>query len=228
MNNAYPVTLNIDYPDRKLNRLTSFFRIFVIIPIAIVLCLITSQALSSSSQPSKQLIRAIQANPEQTERLLKNAWTSGFSTGGLVFLSTVLMILFRKKYPKWWFDWNVNLTKFSARVINYFDLMTDVYPSTDEEQAVHIEISYSDAKKDIKPWMPLVKWFLAIPHYIVLGCLMIAALVVWIIVWFAILFTGKYPRSMFDFMVGVFRWYLRVLAYAFILVTDTYPPFSLE
>ena len=150
MSNAYPVKLSIDYPDRTLNRLTSFFRIFVIIPIAIVLCLITSQALSSSSQPSKQLVRAIQANPEQTERLLKNAWASGFSTGGLVFLSTVLMILFRKKYPKWWFDWNVNLTKFSARVINYFALMTDVYPSTDEEQSIYIEIPYPDAKVDIR------------------------------------------------------------------------------
>jgi len=208
MNNAYPVKLSIDYPDRELNRLTSFFRIFTIIPIAIVIGLMTGSSGSWGEH--------------------HDAWRWGMGTVGILFLPTLLMILFMQKYPRWWFDWNLNLTKFSTRVFNYFVLMTDVYPSTDEEQAVHIEIPYPDAKKDIKPWMPLVKWFLAIPHYIVLGCLMIAAIVVWVITWFAILFTGKYPRSFFDFMAGVFRWYLRVLAYAFILVTDTYPPFSLE
>ena len=224
----YPVKLNIDYPDKPLNRLTSFFRIFVIIPIAIVLCLITAQALSSSSQPNKQLVQAIQANPEQTEKLLKNAWAGGVSTSGLVVLPTVLMILFRKKYPKWWFDWNTNLTKFSYRVGSFFFLMNDKYPSTDEEQWVHLEMVYPDVQKDLMRGMPLVKWFLAIPHYIVLAFLLIAVFICLIITWFAILFTGKYPRGLFDFTLGFFRWCFRVEGYAFLLVTDKYPPFSLD
>ncbi len=209
MSNDYPVKLSIDYPDRKLDRLTSFFRIFTIVPIAIVISLMVG---SSSSWGEHH-----------------DAWRWGVGgTSGILFLPTLLMVLFRQKYPKWWFEWNVNITKFTTRVCNYFALMTDVYPSTDEEQTVHIEIPYPDAKKDIKPWMPLVKWFLAIPHFIVLGLLLIAVTVVWIISWFAILFTGKYPRSFFDFNLGVFRWSLRVTAYALILVTDTYPPFSLD
>ncbi|MFC1894258.1 DUF4389 domain-containing protein, partial [Chloroflexota bacterium] len=138
------------------------------------------------------------------------------------------MILFRQKYPKWWFDWNVALTKFSTRVGAYMGLLTDVYPSTDEEQAVHIEIPYPDVKNELNRWLPLVKWFLAIPHYIVLFFLYIAAVVCVVIAWFAILFTGRYPRGLFDFVVGVTRWSLRVDAYVLLLVIDRYPPFALD
>ena len=201
---SYPVNLEVEYPDRKLNRLTSFFRVFMVIPIAIILVLV-------SGGPS---------------------WNWGqdiaIAAGGILFLPTLLMILFRQKYPRWWFDWNVNLVKFSARVSAYLGLLTDTYPSTDEEQTVHLTIAYPDAKADLKRGMPLVKWFLAIPHYVVLACLGFAAWIVTIIAWFAILFTGKYPRGMFDFVVGVGRWGLRVAAYAFLLVTDRYPPFSLD
>ena len=136
------------------------------------------------------------------------------------------MILFRRKYPRWWFDWNLELTRFSNRVSAYFMLLRDEYPSTDEEQAVHIEIEYPDAERDLNRWLPLVKWLLAIPHYIVLAFLGVAVLVVTVIAWFAIVFTGRYPRGMFNFVVGWSRWALRVSAYAFLLVTDRYPPFS--
>ncbi len=151
-----------------------------------------------------------------------------YSTAGLVVLPIVLMLLFRQKYPKWWFDWNVALIKFIARVLAYIDLLTDEYPSTDEDQAMHIEIPYPDAKTELNRWLPLVKWFLAIPHYIVLVFLGIAAIVSIIIAWFAILFTGRYPKGLFDFVVGVFRWCLRVAAYAFLLTTDRHPPYSLS
>jgi hypothetical protein len=201
---AYPVSLAIDYPDRALNRLTTFFRLFTLIPIAIILASV-SGGLS-----------------------LPSGWTGLFAAGGMLFLPPLLMILFRQKYPRWWFDWNVALTKFSMRVGTYFGLLTDVYPSTDEEQMVHIEIPYPDVLKDLSRGLPLVKWFLAIPHYVVFACLAIAAIVCIVIAWFAILFTGRYPRGLFDFVVAVYRWALRISAYAFLLTTDKYPPFSLE
>jgi hypothetical protein len=203
---AYPVTLTIDYPDRALNRLTTFFRIFTVIPIAIISALVSG---------------GLDLN-------LPSGWTVLFAAGGILFLAPLLMILFRQKYPRWWFDWNVALTKFSARVGSYIGLLTDVYPSTDEEQSVHIEIAYPDVPKELSRGLPLVKWFLAIPHYIVLACLVIAAIVCIVIAWFAILFTGRYPKGLFDFVVSVYRWGLRIFAYAFLLTTDKYPPFSLE
>lgn len=202
----YPASLTIDYPDRKLNRLTTAFRIFMIIPIAIILGLVTGASSSGGSGQMSWEIAAV----------------------GFVFLPLILMILFRKKYPKWWFDWNLALTKFSTRVEAYFLLLRDEYPSTDEEQAVHIDIPYPDAQNELGRGWPLIKWLLALPHYIVLFFLYIAVIVVSIISWFAILFTGTYPRSLFDFVVGVMRWGLRVGAYAFLLTTDRYPPFSLD
>ena len=202
----YPVTLTIDYPDRSLNRLTTFFRIFTVIPIAIILALVSGGSLDLSAP---------------------NDWTWIYAAGGILFLAPLLMILFRQKYPRWWFDWNLSLTKFGIRVATYVGLLTDVYPSTDEEQSVHLEIPYPDVPKDLNRWLPLVKWFLAIPHYVVLVFLLIAALVCVVIAWFAILFTGRYPRGLFDFVVGVSRWLLRVDAYAFLLTTDRYPLFSL-
>jgi hypothetical protein len=203
---AYPATLIIDYPDRPLNRLTTFFRIFTVIPIAIILVLVSGANFDWSRM---------------------HGWSWQYAAGGILFLATLLMILFRQKYPKWWFDWNVALTKFGTRVATYVGLLTDVYPSTDEEQAVHIEIPYPDVPKDLNRWLPLVKWFLAIPHYIILVFLVIAAFVCVVIAWFAILFTSRYPRGLFDFVVGVSRWSLRVAAYAFLLTTDRYPLFSL-
>ncbi len=97
-----------------------------------------------------------------------------------------------------------------------------------EEQSVHLEIDYPDVERDLNRWMPLVKWFLAIPHYIVLIVLGVIAVFAIIIAWFAILFTGRYPRALFDYVVGVGRWGLRVQAYVSLLVTDRYPPFSLD
>ena len=203
--NAYAARLSIDYPDRALNRLTTFFRILVVIPIAIILVLISGATFGEAGE-----------------------WTYQYAAGGLLFLPLILMLLFRQKYPKWWFDWNVALTKFGFRVYSYLALLRDEYPSTDEDQAVHIEIAYPNAKEDLNRWLPLVKWFLAIPHYIILWFLGVAAIVCVVIAWFAILFTGRYPRGLFDFVMGVFRWSLRVAAYAVLLITDRYPPFALS
>jgi hypothetical protein len=199
---TYPVDLMVDYPDRDLNRLTTLFRIFTVIPIAIILSLLTSGGEGSS--------RVV------------------VTTSSYVVLPTLLMLLFRQKYPRWWFDWNRALTGFSYRVGAYLALLRDEYPATDDEQSVHVTLPYPEASTELNRWLPLVKWILAIPHYIVLFLLGIAMLVCVVIAWFAILFTGRYPRPLFTFVLGVERWSLRVAAYAFLLVTDVYPPFRLN
>jgi hypothetical protein len=209
----FPATLEIDYPDRELDTLTTFLRLFTAIPIMILLALVSGPTIHDSSHHSL-------AGSERVAFLV-------IGSGGVVFLPTVLMLVFRRKYPRWWFDWNLALTRFATRCWAYLALLRDEYPSTDEEQAVHLEIPYPDAAWELNRYLPLVKWFLAIPHYVVLWFLGIAAVVSVVVAWFAILFTGRYPPSLFEFVVGVFRWSLRVAAYAFLLTTDQYPPFSL-
>jgi hypothetical protein len=206
----YAARLDIDYPER-LDRVTTFFRLIWIIPIAVILSLL-------SATGNETVISAA------GDRVVR---TSGGISSGLA-LATALMIVFRVRYPRWWFDFARELTRFGARVGAYFALLTDRYPSTVEEQSVHLEIDYPDVERDLNRWLPLVKWLLAIPHFIVLVFLWLAAIVAIVIAWFAILFTGRYPRGLFDFVVGVGRWTLRVGAYAFLLVTDRYPPFSLR
>ena len=201
----YPLQFSVDYPDRPLSRLTTFFRIFTAIPILILIATIGGGTGKFDSG------------------------TASFAAAGsgLLFIPPLLMILFRRKYPRWWFDWNLELLRFSNRIYVYLALMDDRYPSTDEGQSVRLDFPYPDAERDLNRWLPLVKWFLAIPHYIVLAFLTIAAFFVVVFAWFAILFTGRYPRGLFDFVQGVIRWHNRVNGYAFVLITDQYPPFRL-
>lgn len=213
----YAARLEIDYPE-KLDRLTTFFRLIWIIPIAIILGLV--------SDAGQTVTNTVTVN-EAGEVISTVSETAGGVVTGL-FMATLLMIVFRQRYPRWWFDFSRELTRFGSRVGAYLFLLTDQYPSTVDEQSVHLEIDYPDVESDLNRWMPLVKWLLAIPHYLVLFFLGIAAFFAAIIAWFAILATGQYPRYLFDFIVGVGRWALRVEAYAILLVTDRYPPFSLD
>ena len=213
MNDDYPVQFDVEYPDRDLNRVTTFFRAFTIIPIAILLGTVSGAEAWSWYDGS---------GPTDTTT------TVVVGAGGVLFAGPLLMILFRQKYPRWWFDWNLELTRFSNRVGIYMALMDDRYPSTDEAQSLRLDIRYPDAKTELNRWLPLVKWLLAIPHYIVLFFLFIAAFACVVIAWFAILFTGRFPRGLFDFLVGVGRWSVRVTAYTFLLATDRYPAFSLS
>jgi hypothetical protein len=199
MNAEYPVRFSVEYPARPLNRLTSALRIFTAIPILIVLVLINGF----------------------------DARTVAAGSTGLLFLPPLLLILFRQRYPRWWFDWNLQLLRFSNRIGVYLALMDDRYPSTEEQQAVRLDVEYPDARQ-LNRWLPLVKWLLAIPHYIVLFFLYLVALLAVIGAWFAILFSGRYPRAIFDYVEGVLRWHNRVVGYALILVTDRYPPFQLR
>lgn len=185
---AYPARLNIDYPDRSLDRFSTFFRMLFAIPIMIVMA----------------------------------------ALGGGLGPAVGLTIVFRQKYPRWWFDFNLEYTRFTTRVSAYLGLMNDTYPSTDEEQTVHVELDYPDAKQGLNRWLPLVKWLLALPHYVVLVFLFIGAFFAVLMAWFAILFTGRYPQGLFTYIEGVNRWGLRVQAYVSLLITDRYPPFSLQ
>jgi hypothetical protein len=201
----YPVQFSVDYPDRPLNKMTTFFRIFTIIPIAIVFSAVSGQTWVSSEG---------------------RYYVAG--AGGLLIAGPLLMIFFRLKYPRWWFDWNLELQRFTNRVGIYLALMDDTYPSTDEHQSVHLDFRYPDVPAELNRFMPLVKWLLAIPHYVALVFLNIGAIVLVIVAWFAILFTGRYPRAIFDYVEGVIRWDNRVIGYAFTLITDRYPPFQLR
>jgi hypothetical protein len=207
---AYPARLEVDYSARY-DRVKTLFRIVLVIPIAIIYGVLTAGVTHTVYDQSGGAVST----------------TSGGIMSGL-FTATLLMILFRQRYPRWWFDFALELTRFGTRVCAYFVLLTDEYPSTVEEQKVHLEIDYPDVERDLNRWLPLVKWLLAIPHLLVLIVLSIGAIFAVIFAWFAILFTGSYPRGLFDYVVGVGRWWLRVEAYAFLLVTDRYPPFSLQ
>jgi len=200
----YPLQLEVDYPDRQLSRLSTFFRIFAAIPILIVAALMQPDVLNNSRGGGGYAAVAT----------------------GILFLPVLVMLLFRRKYPGWWFDWNLELTRFTTRISAYLLLLDDRYPSTDDHQSVHLDLERPDGAA-LSRWLPLVKWLLAIPHYIVLAFLYFAVMIVLLVAWFAILFTGRYPRGIFDFVEGVIRWHNRVVGYAFILVTDRYPPFSL-
>jgi hypothetical protein len=205
----YPVEFSVEYPDRLLNRLTTAFRLVYAIPIVIVAAAIGGGDTRWGSAGHTTTIAL-------------------GGTAGVLCIPPLLMIVFRQKYPRWWFDWNLELLRFTSRIAVYLALMDDRYPSTDEQQSVRLELPYPDAKEGLNRWLPIVKVLLAIPHFIILGFLSIAAAVAVVIAWFAILFTGRYPRGLFDFAVGVMRWWNRVIGYALVLVTDEYPPFRLS
>ncbi|MPY93151.1 MAG: DUF4389 domain-containing protein [Acidimicrobiia bacterium] len=207
MNASYPVEFDVDFPDRQLDRVSSLFRVVFAIPILVVLAALGGPAFDAGRDNGGFALAGL--------------------AGGILFIPPLLTIVFREKYPRWWFDFNLAYLQFDNRVIAYLLLLRDEYPSTDEEQAVHLRLPYPDVRAELNRWMPLVKWFLAIPHYIVLIVLDIALVLVAIAVWVVILFTGRYPRGLFGFAVGVMRWHNRVVGYAFALVTDRYPPFRL-
>jgi hypothetical protein len=204
---GYPVRFSVDYPDAGLNRVSTLLRLLYVIPVLVLAGLVSGE------------VAAFWSDDE--------TWSTTMGAGGVLFIPTVLMLLVRQKYPRWWFDWNIELLRFVNRVWAYLFLLRDEYPSTDEEQAVHLEMPYPDAQRDLNRWLPLVKWFLAIPHYIALFVLFVGVFFAVIISWFVIRFTGKYPSGLFGFVVDAMRWEIRVAAYAFLLTTDAYPPFRL-
>jgi len=206
-NGTYPLRFSVEYPTEARDRATVALRLILVIPIAIVLGSLGHDTWMGWSE---------------------NSWEFTAGAGGVLMIGPALMIIFRQKYPRWWFDFNLQLMRFESRVVSYLLLLRDEYPATDDEQAVRLDVDYPDVENDLGSLMPLVKWLLAIPHYIVLAILVVGVVVAVVMAWFSILLTGTYPRGLFDYVVGVQRWMNRVVAYAFMLVTDVYPPFSLD
>jgi len=207
MTPTHPVEFDVDYPEGQLDRLSTALRPLFAIPILVVLALLGGPAVAGGDDGGLFFI--------------------GLASG-LIVVPPLLTILFRQKYPRWWFDFNLALMRFDNRVMSYLLLLRDEFPSTDEEQSVHLRAPYPDVRNELNRWMPLVKWFLAIPHYVVLLVLDVGVVLAAIAAWVAIVLTGRYPQRLFDFVVGVMRWHNRVVGYAFALVTDRYPPFRLS
>jgi hypothetical protein len=208
MTATHPVEFDVDYPDRQLGRVSTLLRAVYAIPILIVLAFLGGPALGAAADSGGLFFIGL--------------------ASGLVVIPPLLTIVFRQKYPRWWFDFNLAFLRFDNRVMSYLLLLGDEFPSTDEEQSVRLEVPYPDVRSDLNRWMPLAKWFLAIPHYLVLLVLDIGVVLAAIAAWAAIVVTGRYPRPLFDFIVGVMRWHNRVVGYAFALATDDYPPFRLS
>jgi hypothetical protein len=207
MTPTHPVEFDVDYPERQLDRLSTALRPLFAVPILVVLALLGGPAVAGGDDGGLFLI--------------------GLASG-LIVVPPLLTIVFREKYPRWWFDFNLAFLRFDNRVMSYLLLLRDEFPSTDEEQSVHLRAPYPDVRDELNRWMPLVKWFLAIPHYVVLLVLDVGVVLAAVAAWVAIVLTGRYPQRLFDFVVGVMRWHNRVVGYAFALVTDRYPPFRLS
>jgi hypothetical protein len=145
----------------------------------------------------------------------------------VVTLVAFFAILFTKTYPRDLFRFAVGTRRWQNNVNAYTSLMRDEYPPFSWDPGTYAAVYDADYPVELNRWLPLIKWLLAIPHYIVLALLGIVWLFVLIGAWFAILLTRRYPRPLFDFGVGMLRWSERVTMYVY-LATDAYPPFSLK
>ena len=199
MSNQIQTLIQVELEDR--NRLTAFFRLIIVLPVAIY-----SSAFAIDSMST-------------------DTW--GYSLGGLIVLPTFLALVFRGIYPSYALAFNHALISLETRVNAYALLLTDDYPSIEENDIVKITLPEVGNGSQLSRVMPLVKWFLAIPLYVMGIIYLVYGIFLTLFAWFSILFTGKYPVWSADAMVGILAFYNRVYGYAFILVTDEYPSFSL-
>ena len=170
----YPVQFSVDYPESR-NRLSVLFRLILAIPIVIVGA-------------------AVGGHIDMGDAELTESFAPLYA-GGVLWIGPLLMIVFRKKYPKWWFDWNLELSRFTTRIESFILVLRDEYPSTDEEQSVHLQIEYPNAETELNRILPIFKWLLAIPHYIILAILWVLAIVATILAWLSILGPGPVSRG---------------------------------
>jgi len=199
MSNQIQTLIQVELEDR--NRLTAFFRLVIVMPVAIYVSAFAIDSISTD--------------------------TWGYSLGGLIFLPTLLALVFRGIYPSYALAFNHALISLETRVNAYALLLTDDYPSIEENDIVKITLPEVGEGSQLNRYLPLIKWFLAIPLYVMAIIYLVYGLFLTLFAWLSILFSGKYPVWCADAMVGILAFYNRVYGYAFILITDEYPSFSL-
>lgn len=192
------VEITVDADLGPRKRLSVFFRPLLLLPVVILLSLLGGSSLSDDS-----------------------------SWGSTVFLALALIVIFTGTYPTWLLTFIHGLQAFELKIGAYALLLRDEYPSLADRPFAQVLYPNIEGGARLKRFMPLVKWFLAIPHYVVLLLTGIAVFLLTVLAWFSILFTGRYPTSFLPFVVGWLKYYNRVVGYAFTLVTDQYPQFRL-
>ena len=196
MSNQIETQVDVTLTER--NRVTALFRIILVVPMAIFVASFAPNWSNNS-----------------------DSWTIG-----LLILPVALAIVFRQVYPSYLLTFNEALLSLQTRVDAYVLLLTDEYPSIEDNDVVSVTFPEVDAKS-LNRWLPLVKWFLAIPLYLVGIAYIIYAAFLTLFAWFSILFTGNYPEFCAEGVVGTIAYWNRVVGYALVLVTDEYPSFSL-
>ena len=199
MSNQIQTIIQVELEDR--NRLTAFFRLIIVLPVAIYFSAFAIESIASDN------------------------WS--YSLGGLIIVPTLLALVFRGIYPSYALPFNHALISLGTRINAFVLLLTDDYPSIEENDIVKITFPEVGNGAQLSRVKPLFKWFLAIPLYLMGIIYLIYGFFLTAFAWFSILFSGKYPVWCADAMVGILAFGNRVYGYAFILVTDEYPSFSL-
>jgi hypothetical protein len=148
----------------------------------------------------------------------------GVAVGVITFVAW-FAILFTGRYPRAMFEFTEGYLRWNANVFGYVYLLRDEYPPFSDRDGVYPVRFAIEYPNRLSRWKIFLKWLFVIPHVVVLFFLWVAAAACTVIAWFAILFTGRYPRGLFGFVVGVYRWSARVNTYLYLL-TDHYPPFT--
>jgi hypothetical protein len=200
MSNQIETQIDVTLTER--NRVTALFRIILVVPMAIFLAAFTPSVADLESGDLNSLY------------------------AGFFALPVGLAIVFRQVYPSYLLAFNEALLSLQTRVNAYVVLLTDEYPSIEENDVVSVTFPEVDAKA-LNRWLPLIKWLLAIPLYLVGIVYIVYAAFLTLFAWISILFSGNFPEFCAEGIVGVIAYWNRVVGYALILVTDEYPTFSL-
>ena len=201
MNNQVGTTIKVLHTGR--NRKTVLFRGILVVPAFVFLTSFSAATWSEGSD-------------------------SGIGAAGIVFLPTLLALLFRKKYPSFVLTFNHAVLELGTRVFAYLFLLNDDYPSIERNPNVAVIFPDIEGGAKLNRWLPLVKWFLAIPHYIVGSIYIALSVFVSVIAWVQTSATGKYPAWAGEIVLGSFAYWNRVQGYMLLLVTDEYPTFRLK
>jgi len=201
LSNQVKTIVKIKHKDR--NRTTVFWRGILAFPVIIFVATFTQATFAEN-----------------------DSW--GFGTTGVIVIPALLAIVVRGKYPSYVLTFNHALVELSTRLAAYVLILNDKYPSIEANSKVAVLFPDVEGGKKLNRWLPLVKWFLAIPHYIVGAVYLVISLVVTFIAWIQTSITGKYPEWAGEIVLGTISYWNRVQGYMLLLVTDKYPTFRLK